>query len=96
MERVRPDYSVKLTSTEGQEWLLDSRYDFVRIFPWLDFGVINIITEEGQQRLYVDEAQARNVGERAMLGICEMETITESEWEKYLSIQQDNLESWLE
>lgn len=96
MERVRPDASVKLTSTEGQEWLLDARYDFVRIFPWLNFGVINIITEEGQQRLYVDEAQARSVGERAMLGICEMETITESEWERYLEIQADNLEGWLE
>jgi hypothetical protein len=95
-ERVRADFSTPLTSTTGQEWVLDARYDFVRIFKWLQFGVINIVTEEGIQRLYVDEAQARHVGERAMLPIAELEWICESEYEQYLAIQQDNLDdSWL-
>ena len=95
-ERVRPDASAPLTSTDGQEWLLDGRYDFVRVFPWINFGIINIITEQGVQRLFVDEAQARNVAERAMLGLVEMEFIFESEYEQYLKIQEDNLDSWLE
>ena len=94
-DKIKPDYSVPLNSTEGSKWMIDPRYDFIRTFPWLDFAAINIVTEEGIQRLYVDMEQAQAVAETSMIGVCEMEFITESEYEVYLELQADGLEDWL-
>lgn len=95
-EYIRPDFSTPLTSTEGQEWILDPRYDFIRVFPRIGFGIINIITEEGVQRLFVSEAEARRVGEQSMIGVCEFDFITESDNEHYLDTQESKIEDWLD
>lgn len=98
MERVRKDYSIGM-NTEGKEserYLLDPRYDFVRVFPWLGYGIVNIVTENGIHRLYTTEQQCRTINERAGIPLVELEWIVESEYENMLEIMANDLESWLE
>ena len=97
-ERVRPDYSVKMDAGQYGDYLLDPRYDFIRVFPWIKHAVINILTETGVARLHVQEEEARRVRLQSQIPLVELEWITEQEYESYLAIQgdADNLEGWLE
>lgn len=98
MDRIRPDFSTPLGIQGSEtEYLLDPRYDFIRLFPWLEMGIINVLTEKGVARLYVDEATCRKVEEAAQIPLVELDWITESENESMRQIQMKNLDdSWLE
>jgi len=97
MERVRKDYSIKM-GIEGTDdaYLLDPRYDFIRVFPWLQYGIVNIVTEEGIHRLYTTEEQCRRIQVGSGIPLVEVEFIVESEHENILEIMADDLESWFE
>lgn len=96
MDRVRPDYSARLSTNQG-EFLVDPTYDFIRVFKWLGHAVINIVTEDGMNKMHVDEATARQVHERVGIPLVELDWITESEYQKYLDIKADLVDdSWLE
>jgi hypothetical protein len=98
-ERVRPDYSVRM-GIEGTDdgYLLDPRYDFIRVFPWLGtgYGIVNVVTEDGIHRMYTTEEQCRNIHETAGIPLVELEWIVESEHENMIDIMARDLESWLE
>jgi hypothetical protein len=96
-ERVRPDYSIRM-AIEGSDdgYLLDPRYDFIRVFPWLEYGIVNIVTETGIHRLYTTEEQCRRIQEGSGIPLVEVEFIVESEHENILEIMADDLESWME
>jgi len=89
-ERVRPDYSIRM-GVEGTEeaYLLDCRYDFIRVFPWLQYGIVNIVTETGIHRLYTTEEQCRRIQEGSGISLVEVEFIVESEHERMLEIMAD-------
>ena len=94
---IRPDYSVPLTVTNSEkEFVLDPRYDFIRLFPAIGYGIINIVTENGIARLYVDQEQCEKVHEHAGLPLIELDWIVESEYESMQEVmaQPDNLEDW--
>jgi hypothetical protein len=92
-ERVKPDYSVPLTTSDGLEYLLDCRYDFIRVFPWLGYGIVNIVTEDGIHRLYTDEQQCQLIHESAGIPLVELEWICESENETIRQIIADDLDN---
>lgn len=96
-ERVRPDYSIRM-GVEGTDdgYLLDPRYDFIRVFPWLKYGIVNVITEGGVHRLYTTEEQCRRIHEGAGIPLVELEFITESENERMIEIMQNDLENWID
>lgn len=97
MERVKPDYSIKM-GVEGTEetYLLDPRYDFIRLFPWLGYGIVNVVVEQGIHRLYTTEEQCRRIQQGTGIPLAEVEFITESEHERMLEIMADDLESWID
>ena len=92
-ERIKPDYSVELDAG-GEKYLLDPRFDFVRIFPWLGHCVINVVIEDGVARMHTDAETGYRVAEESGIALVEMEFITESEHERYLEINSrpDSLE----
>lgn len=93
MDRIRPDYSVPLTTDDGEShFSLDPRYDFIRVFSWLGMGIVNVVTEEGVARLYVDEETCWDIHKKSEIPLVELEWITESENENMREIQADNLE----
>jgi len=96
-ERVRPDYSVRMGIQGSDEtYLLDARYDFIRVFPWLKYGIINVVTEGGVHRLYTTEAQCQQIHETAGIPLVELEWITESEHESMREIIAKSIDdSWL-
>lgn len=96
-ERVRKDYSVRM-GVEGTDegYLLDPRYDTVRLFKWLGYGIVNVITEDGVHRLYTTEEQCRRIHEGSGIPLVEVEFIVESEHEQMLNIMANDLENWLE
>lgn len=96
MDRVRKEFSTRLDAGEHGEFLLDARYDFIRVFPWIKHAVINVVTEEGVARMHVDEATARRVHEKSQIPLVELDWITEQEYNSYLETQAtaDNLEEW--
>lgn len=96
-ERVRPDHSVRM-AVEGTEeaYLLDARYDFIRVFPWLQYGIVNIVMETGIHRLYTTEEQCRSIHAGAGIPLVELEWISESEHESIIGIMSDDLENWLD
>jgi len=97
MERVRPDFSTRMhVDGTDETYMLDCRYDFIRLFPWLGYGVVNVVTDEGVNRMYTSEEQCRLIHERAEIPMVELEWITESEHERIIGIMADNLDdSWL-
>lgn len=93
---VKPDYSVPLHLENSENgYVLDPKYDFIRLFK-IGYGIINIVTETGIVRLYVDEEQCRKVHEHAGIPMVELEWICESEYESMQEVmsQPDNLEDW--
>jgi hypothetical protein len=96
-ERVKPDYSIRM-AVEGTEegYLLDPRYDHIRLFPWLQYGIVNVVTEDGIHRLYTTEEQCRAIHEGSGIPLVEVEFIVESEHEQMLNIMANDLENWLE
>jgi len=95
--RIRPDYSSKMI-VEGEEevsYLLDPRYDFIRVFPWLQYGIVNVVTEEGIHRMYTTEEQCRLIHESSDIPLIELEWITESEHESIIDIMSNDIENWL-
>jgi hypothetical protein len=92
---VVPDFSTPLHSTDGQEFLLDHRFDFIRLYSGINHAIINVITETGVQRLHVSREIGLMVAEKSLIVCKEMEFIGESEYEKYLQIQERNIEGWL-
>lgn len=97
-DRIRPDYSAKMNIVGDEEvsYLLDPRYDFIRVFPWLKYGIVNVVTEEGIHRMYTTEEQCRLIHETAEIPLVELEWITKSEHENMIEIMANDLESWLE
>lgn len=98
MERVKPDYSVGMTIDGSEErYLLDPRYDFIRLFPWLQYGIVNIVTETGIHRLYTTEEQCMTIHERTRIPLAIVDFIVESEYENMVEIMANDLnDSWLE
>lgn len=96
-ERVKKDYSIRM-GVEGTEegYLLDPRYDYIRVFPWLQYGIVNVVTDEGIHRLYTTEKECRAVHENSGIPLIELEWICESEHESLIDIMANNLEDWLE
>ena len=97
-ERVKPDYSIGMGIQGSDErYLLDPRYDYIRVFPWLGYGIVNIVTEGGVARLYTTEAQCRQTHESSGIPLVELEWITESEHESMREIIANSIDdSWLE
>lgn len=96
MERVRPDFSTPLNTSSGETYSLDHRFDFVRNYPWLNHAIINIITETGVNRLHTTSEQGLLVAKTSLIACTDIDWIGESEYERYLEIQQDKLDdSWL-
>ena len=96
-ERVRPDHSIRMAVQDSDDsYLLDARYDFIRVFPWLKYGIVNIVVEAGVHRLYTTEEQCRAIHEGAGIPLVELEWISESEHENMLEIMANDLESWME
>lgn len=97
MDRIRPDTSTPLNAGEGRDFILNSRYDWIRTFPWLQWGIINIVTEEGVAQLHVTEETALQVHEASGIALVEMEWITDTDYNKYIEAQANNIDdSWLE
>ena len=96
-DRVRPDYSIGMgVSGSDETFLLDPRYDFIRVFPWLGYGIVNILTENGVARLYTTEEQCRQTHESSGIPLVELEWITESEHESMREIIANSIDdSWL-
>ena len=86
-ERVRADYSAPLDAGDGKEYLLDPRFDFVRVFPWINHCVINVVIEDGVARMHTDAETGYRVARKSGIPLVELEWITESEHETYLKIQ---------
>lgn len=97
-ERVRPDYSIGVGIQGSDErFLLDPRYDFIRVFPWLGYGIVNIVTENGVARLYTTEAECRETHETSGIPLVELEWISESEHELMREIIANSIDdSWLQ
>jgi len=97
-ERVRPDYSIGMgVSGSDETFLLDPRYDFIRVFPWLGYGIVNILTENGVARLYTTEEQCRQTHESSGIPLVELEWISESEHESMRGIIANSIDdSWLD
>ena len=96
-ERVRADYSIGMGVQGSEErFLLDPRYDYIRVFPWLGYGIVNIVTEGGMVRLYTTEEQCRNTHESSGIPLVELEWITESEHESMREIIANSIDdTWL-
>lgn len=93
---VVPDFSTPLHTDGGEEYLLDHRFDFIRMYPGLNHAIINVITETGVNRLHVSRDIGLMVAEKSLIVCQDMEYIGEAEYEKYLQVQADGLESWLD
>jgi len=95
-ERVKPDFSIRM-AVEGADdgYLLDPRYDFVRLFPWLEYGIVNIVVETGIHRLYTTAEQCLRIHE-AGIPLAVVDFITESEHENMIEVMAGDLESWME
>ena len=91
-ERIREDFSTPLADGQGNEWLLDARFDFIRTFPWLNHAIINIVTETGINRLHTTQEQGLLVAEKALIPCVSLDWITKSEHETYITTQTDRLE----
>jgi hypothetical protein len=90
---VRKDISVPLTVTGGEDsYVLDPRYDFVRLFPAISHAILNVVTETGVVRLHTTEEQGRRVGAVANLVMVELDWIGEQEWETYLECRESDLD----
>ena len=96
-ERVKPDYSIGMGIQGSDErYLLDPRYDFIRVFPWLQYGIVNIVAEGGMHRLYTTEEQCRQIHETSGIPLVELEWITESENESMREIIAKSIDdTWL-
>lgn len=45
---IKPDYSTPLHLSNSENgYMLDPKYDFIRLFPAIGYGIINIVTETG-------------------------------------------------
>lgn len=96
-EKVRPDYSIRININDSDEsYLLDPRFDFVRVFPWLEYGVVNVITDEGVRRIYTSQEQCETINRDGGIPLVELEWISESEHETFIGIMANDLESWIE
>lgn len=96
-ERIRQDSSTPLNAGEGLDFMLNARYDWIRTFPWLQWGIINIVTENGVAQLHVDEETARNVHEASGIPLVELDWITDTDYDKYIEASANNIDdSWLE
>ena len=96
-DRVRPDYSMGMEVQGSEErYLLDPRYDFIRVFSWLQYGILNVVTEGGVHRLYTTEEQCHQIHETAGIPLVELEWITESENESMREVIAKSIDdSWL-
>jgi hypothetical protein len=92
---VVPDFSTSL-ETGGETFYLDHRFDFIRCYPGINHAIINVITETGVNRLHVSREIGLMVAEKSLIVCQDMDYMGEAEYEKYLGIQEKDLESWLE
>ena len=93
-ERIKPDFTLRIDVGEEEDYLLDPKYDFIRVFPFLGYGILNIVVETGVHRLYTTEEQCRIIAQRG-IPLVELEWITESENERMREIMADDLENWM-
>lgn len=95
MDRVRPNFSVGV-NMGGEKVLVDRVYDHVHVFNWLGHGILKIITDEGLLQVHTTEEDALRVAEAAGIVPTLREEISETEYEKYLEAQENQMEGWLE
>lgn len=91
-ERVREPFSIRMTTEQG-DYLLDPRFDYVRLCRWLGYGIVNVVVETGIHRLYITEEQSRAIQERG-IPLVELEWLVTDENENMRKVIGDNLESW--
>lgn len=97
MIEIVPDFSTPLNTDGHGEYLLNARYDWIRTFPALGWGIINIVTEGGVAQLHVPEETARMVHEHSRIPLVELDWITDTDHSKYIEAQANNLDdSWLD
>jgi hypothetical protein len=96
-DRVRPDYSARI-SLEGSDdsILVSPRYDRVDIFAWISHSIMRVIVEEGVAHIHVSEETGRRVAKVTGIPLVECEFITETDYEKYLEVQERDLEQLFE
>lgn len=93
--KVVPDFSTPLNTPEGN-YTLDHRYDYVRLYPEIGHAIINVVTNEGVARLHTSHDMGLLVAKKSLIVCQDMDYMGESDYEKYIQVQQDNLESWFE
>lgn len=97
MIEIVQDFSTPLDGGEYGEFLLNARYDWIRTFPALGWGIINVVTEGGIAQLHVPESTACMVHETSRIPLVELDWITDTDHNKYIEAQANNLDdSWLE
>lgn len=94
--KVVPDFSTSLQVNSGEQFMLDHRFDFIRMYPELDHAILNVITETGVNRLHVSRDIGMMIAERSLIVCHDMEYIGQAEYDRYLDIQAGSLDdSWL-
>lgn len=83
-------------SEDGQEMLLDPRFDRADIFPWLGYGILRIATDEGLSHTHVDQETAVEVHKFSGIPLVTFDHMYEADYDKYLEVQQRLVDdSWL-
>lgn len=96
MDRIRPDYSVRVGIEGTDEGLLfNPKYDRIDLFPWIGHAIMRVLTEEGMLHVHVDMDTAFRVQQATEVPTAICEFIVQSDYETYLAAQTSNLdESW--
>ena len=96
-DKVVPDFSTPLDAGEYGQYTLNGRYDWIRVFPWLKWAVLNVVTEQGVAQLHMPQETAERVHEASRLPMVEMDYILDTDYEKYIEASANNLdESWFQ
>lgn len=96
MEFIRPDYCIPI-DTGDSEYVLSPRYDFIRVFPFIGWSIMNVVTDTGVAQLHLTEDEGRRVAQQSGIGLIEFNWITDHDYNKYLDAQTKNLsDEWLE
>lgn len=99
--RVVDDYSVRIRLVGMEEQypegiLMSPKYDRVDLYPKLGHAIMRVIGDGGVLHIHVNEETGRRVIEAVG---CPSEeprtTMFKSDHERYLQIQTDNLEEWM-
>lgn len=92
MERIVPDYAVKINLTTGGDFLMSPRYDSIHRFKWLGVAILRVISEDGMMHIHVDTGTAQLVSEATKIPITDYEFMCETDHEAYVKARTDSIE----